>query len=555
MADRPTLRPLRPSHQLALVAGVLGAAVGLAVALFERAVRRGAIEHLLEAPLWAQAMVPTVGLALAALLAARGSHEPEPGVADEYVRAFHRGEPVRLRDVPRRLAAAAATLASGAPLGFEGPAIYVGAAAGSVTGRLPWRRWTREQRNALLVAGAAAGVAAIFKAPATGALFALEVPYQADLARRSLLPALFASATGYLAFVAVEGTEPLFAIGTTAPLDTADLLAAIAIGLLAGIGARAFAGLLALTKRAAASVPRWAAVGVGGSALAGLIVASEALTGAPLALGPGYAVIGWIFEADHTVGLLLGVLAIRAVATAAAVGGGGVGGLFIPLVIQGALLGQVVGAATGNAGSALFPVLGVAAFLAAGYHVPLAAVVFVAETTGQPGFVVPGLLAAAASQLTIGSASVSSHQRSRRMGHLERRLSLPISSVLKTDAATVPSDATAAEVFDHHMLGVRLLAVPVVDGSTYRGIVHLRDITDLSPDQRTSTVVGDIARDDHTVGDLTWTVGRALAALEANDTDRLAVTDAAGAYVGLVTLGEVLKLDEILDAEEHRPSA
>ena len=65
-------------------------------------------------------------------------------------------------------------------------------------------------QRVLMVAGAAAGVAAIFKAPATGAIFALEVPYQDDVARRMLLPALVSAATSYVAFVAVNGTDPLF---------------------------------------------------------------------------------------------------------------------------------------------------------------------------------------------------------------------------------------------------------------------------------------------------------------------------------------------------------
>lgn len=55
--------------------------------------------------------------------------------------------------------------------------------------------------------------------------------------------------------------------------------------------------------------------------------------------------------------------------------------------------------------------IGVAAFLAAGYRVPLAAVMFVAETTGRPGFVVPGLLAAVAASLMMGRASVTVYQR------------------------------------------------------------------------------------------------------------------------------------------------
>ena len=47
----------------------------------------------------------------------------------------------------------------------------------------------------------------------------------------------------------------------------------------------------------------------------------------------------------------------------------------------------------------LYVLLGIAAFLGAGYRVPLAAVMFVAEATGQPGFIVPALFAAVAAEL------------------------------------------------------------------------------------------------------------------------------------------------------------
>ena len=93
--------------------------------------------------------------------------------------------------------------------------------------------------------------------------------------------------------------------------------------------------------------------------------------------------------------------------------GGGVGGLFIPLVIQGALVGRAVGGVFDASNDTLFPVVGMAAFLGAGYRVPLAAVVFVAEFTGQPRFVVPGLIAAVTAQLVAGTDSVSAYQRPR----------------------------------------------------------------------------------------------------------------------------------------------
>ena len=69
-------------------------------------------------------------------------------------------------------------------MGYEGPSTYLGAAAGSTLQRRFSRHFSRDDAKVLLVAGAAAGVSAIFKAPATGLVFALEVPYQEDFARR-----------------------------------------------------------------------------------------------------------------------------------------------------------------------------------------------------------------------------------------------------------------------------------------------------------------------------------------------------------------------------------
>ncbi len=105
------------------------------------------------------------------------------------------------------------------------------------------------------------------------------------------------------------------------------------------------------------------------------------------------------------------ILVIRCLATTATVAGGGVGGLFIPLVVAGALLGRATAGLIGDPKSSLFVIIGVAAFLGAGYRVPLAAVMFVAEASGRPGFVVPALLAAVAAALVMGSASVTTYQR------------------------------------------------------------------------------------------------------------------------------------------------
>ena len=295
-------------------------------------------------------------------------------------------------------------------MGLEGPSLYLGATVGAETQRRLPRVFQGADRRLLMVAGAAAGVAAIFKAPATGAVFAIEVPYQDDLARRTLLPALVAAATGYVAFVAVNGADRLFPVGGDPAFDLRDLVGAAALGVAAGCAARAFAFAIRRAK-ALSELHRPFAVSVAaGVVLAGLFVIARLATGESLTLGPGYGTIEWALDPSRAIWLLLLVLLLRCAATVATVGGGGTGGLFIPLVVAGALTGRAVGGAVHALDTNLFVVVGVAAFLGAGYRVPLAAVVFVAETTGRPGFIVPGLLAAVAAELVMGRSSVSAYQ-------------------------------------------------------------------------------------------------------------------------------------------------
>ncbi len=81
----------------------------------------------------------------------------------------------------------------------------------------------------MLIAGAAAGVAAVFKAPVAGAIFALEVPFRGRLAGERVLPAVFGSATGFLTMAAIDGVEPEFQLAAV-ELTYARCFGAIALG-------------------------------------------------------------------------------------------------------------------------------------------------------------------------------------------------------------------------------------------------------------------------------------------------------------------------------------
>ncbi len=541
---------LRTQRTLVLAA-LTGALTGVGVAGFEWLTRSKIYDHILELDVGFQALALVAGLVLAALSLHFLAQRATPSTADEYIRNFHeRGAPLAVRPALGRLLAGVATLGSGGSMGFEGPSLYLGAVVGTSIQRR-WSRWfSRADSKVLMVAGAAAGVAAIFRAPATGAIFALEVPYRDDTARHMLLPALLGAATGYLSFVALIGTQPLFQVDGSPPFDLKELGGAAILGLVCGLGARAFAALITLAKRLVVRGHPVVRICGAGATLAALLVTSTWIFGSGLSSGSGYRTLEWVTEPGHGIGLVLALLAFRVAATAATVAGGGVGGLFVPLVIAGALIGDAGAIAIGDTTN-LFPLIGIAAFLGAGYRTPLAGVVFVAEATGRPGFIVPGLIASVAAQLVMGDISVSPYQVTGRRGHLEQRFALPISSAIRGDVLGVPPDATLREFYDQHLLMMRETSVPVLDGSTYLGMVDSDDLRKHKPETWDDIEVSEVLHDDWPCAAPTWTLEDALRAMDVAGVEVLPVLDSGGAFVGVVTSVDIVRLDAILGTTDE----
>ena len=271
-----------------------------------------------------------------------------------------------------------------------------------------------------------------------------------------------------------------------------------------------------------------------------------------LTFGAGYDNLAWAFDPRRAVTLVLLLFALRALATVLTVAGGGVGGLFIPLVIEGALLGRAAGGLcrTARTGSNFFPLVGVSAFLGAGYRVPLAGVMFAAEATGRPGFIVPGLIASIVAQLFMGRASASPYQMGNRGGHLERRFALPLASALRTDVATVPPDTSIEEFVWQHLLGNRQQIVPVVDSASYLGVMRIDEAMTVPRDEWPSARVGDHLRADFPTVTPDALLRDAFVAMEEADVDLVPVIDGT-VFVGVVTTDEVLRLDEILGRGEE----
>lgn len=454
----------------------LGIVIGGIVALLDWITVEVALHAVLEAPIWLQVILPTAGLLVVAWIMKLA---PNAGrqTSDAYVESFHSGHGAEQERLLPRLAASVATIGTGGAVGIEGPAVLTGATIGQMMGdRLP-RVLGERPRLVLLVAGAAAGIAAVFKAPATGVLFAIEAPYRRDISRHGLIPALIAAASAYLTFVFFLGAEPLL-IGFKATQVTLndEIVASLTIGVLAGFVARFLAKGVHWSKHLDEQFSMPVRFSVGAIILGAGVVIADALIEKPLTLGIGADIAAdLVRDNEITLAVVIALFVIRALVTGATLGMGGVGGVFIPLVVQGLLLGRAVEIMVGAPPTGLYPVIGLAAVLGAAYRTPLAAIMFVAETTGRAEFVIPALIATAIAQSLMGEESVSKGQRTERQGQLERRLVEPASVVMLDDLGVLSPDDNLLEVIDRYGDRSESFAVPVC-GDHYEGLLVLHDM-------------------------------------------------------------------------------
>jgi len=459
-----------------IVYAALGIAIGGVVAVLDWITVEVALHAVLEAPLWFQIVSPALGLLVVALIM-RLAPNAGTQTSDAYVESFHSGHGAEKSRLIPKLLASVATIGSGGAVGMEGPAVLTGATFGQMLGdRLP-KVLGQRPRLVLLVAGAAAGIAAVFKAPATGVLFAMEAPYRRDMSRHGLIPALIAAAASYLTFVFFLGAEPLL-IGFKATQVTLEdeIVASLTIGVLAGFVARFLAKGVHWAKHLDERFSLPVRFSVGAVVLGAGVVIADVLVGKPLTLGIGAEIAAdLVRDNEVTLFAVVALFIVRALVTGATLGVGGVGGVFIPLVVQGLLLGRAVEIVVGAPATGLYPVIGLAAVLGAAYRTPLAAIMFVAETTGRAEFVIPALIATAIAQSLMGEDSVSMGQRSARQGQLERRLVEPSSVVMLDHLGTLSPDDNLLDVIDRYGDRGESFAVPV-GGPEYEGLLVLHDL-------------------------------------------------------------------------------
>jgi CIC family chloride channel protein len=346
--------------------------------------------------LWLIPVITTLGGLLSGILVYTFAPEAEGHGTDAAVEAFHfKGGRIRPIVPLIKAISSAITIGSGGAAGREGPTAQISVGVGSIMADL--LRLPDEERRILVLAGMAAGLAAIFRSPLGMAIFAVEILY-AGMAfeTEALIYTIIASVVAYAVNGLFVGWSPIFlfpqTVHFTRPIELAGYGAlGVMAGIVGAIEPPVFYGIRDLFK--SLRVPNHVKPAIGGLVLGLLALVF------PEVLSTGY---GWIQKAmtgNYVGGFLLYLALVKILGMSLTISSGGSGGVFGPNVYIGGMLGAWVAYAAdrlipgSGLNAAAFTVVGMAAVFAGTARVPIATLVMVAEMTGGYGLIVPSMLA------------------------------------------------------------------------------------------------------------------------------------------------------------------
>jgi chloride channel protein, CIC family len=380
---------------------------------------------------WLLLLIPTVGGLLSGWIVYTFAPEAEGHGTDAVIAAYHnRQGQIRPRVPLIKIVASALTIGSGGSGGREGPIAQIGAGFGSLLGNL--LKLTAKDRRILVAAGMGAGIAAIFRAPLAGALFAAEVLYASpEFEPEVIMPAAIASVVSYCTFGLFAGWQPLF--------DTPDLtftnpwqlgpylLLMLFMILLASVYTRTFYGTTRLFQKLPLPHHFRPAVGAFLTGLAGfllyyafgrnqsvLAVLSFGYGSIQQAMTDETAISGWV---------LLAIALGKILTTSLTIGSGGSGGVFGPSMVIGGCGGGALGVLLHHHWPGLVPhpsafvIVGMAGFFAAAAKTPFSTLIIVSEMTGGYHLLLPALWVCVlafllSDEMSIYSAQMKSRSRS-----------------------------------------------------------------------------------------------------------------------------------------------
>jgi CIC family chloride channel protein len=395
LLDRVAELRQREEQVFLVLALVIGALTGLVVVAFILLTERmGMRLYPMGGAPWRRLLFPVVGsLGIGYLLYryfpnARGSGVPQTKAA-----LFAREGRITLRTVLGKFFCTSATLASGIPLGREGPSVQVGAGIGSVLGRLLGLR--TEQVKKLIPVGASAAIAAAFNTPLAAVLFSLE-EIMGDLNAPVMGAVVLASATAWMVLRLFLGDHPLFKVPQYQLAHPAEFAVYVVLGVAGGVVSAVFAKLLLGMRERFLRFPQktiWFQPVVGG------VLVGVMGWFVPQVLGVGYGFVGDALNGKMAFNLMLLLVVLKLLAVTTSYASGNAGGIFGPALFIGAMLGGTVGtvahhlfpAYTATPGA--YALVGMGAAFAGIVRAPMTSVVMIFEMTQDYAVIVPLMIA------------------------------------------------------------------------------------------------------------------------------------------------------------------
>ncbi|MCE4226440.1 chloride channel protein [Methylobacterium sp. C25] len=451
----------------------------------------------------------------------------------------------------------AISIGTGGPFGAEGPIIMTGGAIGSLFAQ--FFHLSSAERKTLLVAGAAAGMTAIFGTPLAAVLLAIEL-LLFEWRPRSFLPVAAAVLTATALRPLVFEGGPLFAFSGAPALPWWGLVACAGIGLLAGLQSALLTKCLYTLEDCFERLPIhwmwWPALGGICVGLGGLVE--------PRALGVGYDVIGDLLTGHLIVQAVLMILVVKTAIWLLALSSGTSGGVLAPLLILGGAMGWLVGCVLpGDPG--FWALLGMAAMLGGTMRAPLTGALFAAEITGDL-HTLPALLAATATAYAVTvlllKRSILTEKIARRGQHITREYAIDpyqltrVRDVMVSDVETLSTDMTVPEAIAAVERGEHR-TYPVVDSKGRPvAVVSGKDALHwkMTPGGQTERLKDRLADRAATVVHPGDVVAHAVDLMLGHHRGCIAVTETeTGRLVGIVTRRDLLKVRaEVIRSEDER---
>ena len=559
------LERFRPSeiHTMLIWAALVGFVGALATIAFRESIRglewfatrhTGGLVAIAEVlPWYLRIVFPAVGGVVAGLLLQLSRRWAYKGVSSDYMEAISIGDGrIPVRQALARSGSSLFTVASGGSIGREGSMVHLAAMCASLTGRIA--RFSPARLRLLVACGAAAGITSAYSAPIGGALFVSEIVL-GSIAMESFGPLVIASVVANITMRELTGYAPPYQMPPFPSVIGPEVLAFVALGLLAGAAAPQFMRVLQLVKTGFArlALPLPLRLGLGGL-IVGLISARV-----PEVWGNGYSVVNSLLHHDWLWSMVLLVLVCKIVATAATTGSGAIGGVFTPTLFVGAslglLFGQGVHALWPHATSMPFAyaIVGMGAFLAGATHAPLMAILMIFEMTLSYQVVLPLMLACVAAYFVAHAVREESMyevtiHRNKEERALARWRGLQISELIKPAVPTVPASA-GFEQIERAFLEHPVRFVYVVDeAGRFGGVVSLQEIKPrlLAPQDTPAPTAGELMRSEFAVLTPETALGDALQMFLTQGAERLPVVSSAAERK---LLGVVSKSDLLLEIQ------